>query len=424
LLKNPSLSKQEEIELRFAQARLEEDELRFRSAYLSLLPIKTILENHRGLNLPSQLSLTQFEYRLALLADLGGHPSAFKHYAETLRLHDSHQITKQENPQTTTKRTMQGATKRRAQNGYAGRLSQDLVLAAAERKVLLSANPWVQVSREKNRFRQAPEAFDSLLVQLVTRHPQWNELEKHTTSRTPVARTLVQRQKFLTELRKLSEEVRKIQSKTSTAAMAAQRIKQIQSVEDKVGQLVSRVQREQLPHGIFLAFDLKKLCLRKKTEVLRGAPLPKGLSPTERADYRNLLQGQINQLSLEIARLTQDQQKQLDISNWLNNLAQDHQTTSGGLRSLIRQELQSLAQAMKSDFKRPEAFVRATLTQEAPTQQTLRAERQRLIQNPQNKIAFENLKKLETQIGNPLFLQWVQARHDQGQNTNNDRSLQ
>jgi hypothetical protein len=309
-----------------------------------------------------------------------------------------------------------------------GKLGEDLVLAAAERKVLLSSQPWTQVKAEKNRFNQNPDSFDSLLAQLITHHPQWAELNKHTTSKTPLARSLSQRHRFLEDFKSQRESLTKIQPKTSNDAQAGERLKQVQKIENQINLLIARVQRNQLPQGVFLTLDLKKQALEKKIQILNQAPLPKGLKPAEQKEYRRLVEEQIQNLYREIERVSVDQQKQLEASEWISILASDHQTAAGGLRTLIRQELQALHQAMKSGskgakfrsagLKKQEAFVQAALARGKPKPQQLNAERQRLLQNPQNSKAFESLKKLETQIGNPLFLQWVQARVEA-----NNRSL-
>lgn len=372
LLAVKTLSAQDREETLARKVGYYEQRMEFKSAYQTAKLMKF-----------SGKSAAERELRLGTLAELAG-LSPVKHYEAFLK-----------------------ASPRSAQGNFIrGRL------------VSLSSNQLKELNKYKNDLTRDPQLLSQLVLVIYAKNPKnvaavQPFLKMKGVAKTPAAK-LIAKQPFYREHAEVAHKIaahkisnanqnslkRTIQERVKLLALADQSLKKAMGLNDYTAQIISlnTVARE----NFRLVSDILSL------------PAPKGLNANLQKQYAALLKQQalpyMNKAQVADGKLQEF---------WANtqareNLAKDYENAQKDMKSLLGFEIRVLASVAPDSIR---AELVSVLKAREPGSRELLSARQAAIQNPRDPQVLQNLKALETKMGNPVMANYLDNRLNRNQSS-------
>lgn len=370
LLSIKSLSLEDREAALARQVGYYEKKLEFRSAYNTALRMKF-----------PKLKASERELKLGTLADLGGlRPQ--KHYEAALR---------------------QG-------------LSGSSELSVRSRLVMLAGNNVSELKKQAKGLSRSSQVFSETVLLVYAKNHSTRGLESFLNNRQ-IERTaavqFIKKQPFYrthtTLDKKLSAHAINTQSEKAMGRTIQERVGLLTQAEKSLSEAV----RLRDYTAQVLALTTVSRENERFTKDLLNTPMPKGLSQKEQVRYGNMLKAQAKPFLVKAKIAAQKLSEFWGNQRSLKALMQDLIKARPEVHPYLAQEVRLLAEIAPTSELRSQ--LENALDQSAPSERDLKAAREAVSANPTDVAAIEKLKNLETKIGHPLMITYLEGRLNQTQ---------
>lgn len=364
----PQLSQDRRNETLSQLAAFHEKKLDFKNAYLVSVRAKKAKEN-----------AADREFRLGTLADLAN-MNPEQHYKASLK---------------------------------AG-LRGERVYVVRSRLVYLSRNPVAELKSQASVLKQKPALLSELTIYVFakTRDKQGlkSVLALKELKRQP-APLFIAKQDFYGKIASFDRQISALELNSKTDRLMAKSIEARVQKLKQADKLLSEALALKDVTSQMLVLNLVTLENERMVKDLAGLPVPKGLSPAEQKQYIGILKTKSKPFLVK-ARVSQQKQQEIwNTSPALAQLIKDYKTTRPEVQKLLERELKMLVQLPTSG--KYKSMAESALRQSSFSSHDLASARRSVSDNPESVNDLENLKFLETKIGNPMMASYLDSRLSQ-----------
>lgn len=258
------------------------------------------------------------------------------------------------------------------------------------------------------------EQLASLMAEAYAQNPSpailKNISQNAALKQTPAGK-LVLRTAFLKELAALTAKIKSHQINTASEKTLVNSIKMRKSLLDQVEALAkTAIDRGDWSSQLLSLNLLSTECDRFYQDVV-SAPVPKGLSPEEEAQYLNLLSAQAMPYKNKAVEAKVKTDEFWNTPNWktaiVNSWAQIE------VRNLIRPEIEAISNIASGEVKAELASLKDTAPAQAavkPSLDEMKRVRQMVYADPMNAAAVQSLLDLEKRSDNKAMASYLENR--------------
>ncbi|MFN7729716.1 MAG: tetratricopeptide repeat protein, partial [Bdellovibrio sp.] len=365
LLAIKSLSSEDREQALARQVGYFEKKLEFKSAYETALRMKF-----------PKLKTAERELKLATLADLGGvRPQ--KHYEAALRA------------------GLRGSSE----------------LSVRSRLVLLAGNTVAELKKQAKGLSRSPQILSETVLLVYARNHSTRGLESFLNSRSlerMAAIQFIKKQPFyqahLNLDKKLSAHKLNTSNDRQMGRTIQERVKLLNSAETSLSEAI----RLRDYTAQVMALTTMSRENERFTQDLLQTPMPKGLKPNEQVRYGNLLKQQAKPFLVKAKFASQKLSEFWKNQRALQALIKDLMKARPEVHPYLAQEARFLAALAPTSELRSQ--LENALEASTPSTRDLKAARDLVSENPSDIAAIEKLKNLETKIGHPLMISYLDGR--------------
>ncbi|WP_413557010.1 tetratricopeptide repeat protein [Bdellovibrio sp. HCB209] len=293
-------------------------------------------------------------------------------------------------------------------------LKGDRALVMRTRLVLLSKNPVAELKNQAPELRRKPVLLNDTALLVFARTSNANGLKsvldmKEIRNRS--AAQFIQKQPFYNK-------AQTFRSQIAVHMIVAKSDKQMQrgiseriKLLSKADGLLTEANRTRDIAAQLMVLEIMAQENHRMVRDLANLPMPKGLTPQEQAQYIDILKQKSKPYLWKAKFAEQREQDLLNNSPALAQLAQDYASARPEVQNILKREMTIIAQLQMTG--KMKSAVMSALNSSPVQTSDLASARKSVAAEPNNAAEIVKLKSLETKMGHPLMVSYLEGRLNQ-----------
>jgi len=278
--------------------------------------------------------------------------------------------------------------------------------------VRLSRNPWRELARHQNELRSSPDQMAHLVLEAHYQSRNFKKVESHL-SKSPLNRTSLAQlwnfNKFLDRFKAEAKTVSRHWLRPQSDALLQKSIRRRMDLLSRLDTLAIEAVRAKNWAGQILALATIAQEQRRMYNDLMALPTPRQLKGKQRQEYSDLLKIKAQPFLNTAEEALRKKDEFWSNRKALQEFQMAYSQASPEVQNILISQVQTLA-SLASGSDRRSLQNLAQDRSKRPVQREVFEARQRLVKNPFNRTALEELKELEQRRGEDSMVAFLDAR--------------
>ncbi|WP_413574468.1 tetratricopeptide repeat protein [Bdellovibrio sp. HCB290] len=293
-------------------------------------------------------------------------------------------------------------------------LKGDRALVMRTRLVLLSKNPVAELKSQASELKRKPALLNDTALLVFARTGNASGLKsvldmKEIRNRS--AAQFIQKQPFYSKAQNFRSQIAVHMIVAKSDKQMQRGISERMKLLANADNLLNEANRTRDIAAQLMVLEIVAQENHRMVRDLANLPMPKGLTAQEQAQYIEILKGKSKPYLWKAKFAEQREQDLLNNSSALAQLAQDYANARPEVQNILKREMTIITQ-LQMTGKMKSAVVSALNSSPVQTSDLVSA-RKSVAAEPNNTAEIVKLKSLETKMGHPLMVSYLEGRLNQ-----------